>query len=71
MDRLDPVEDLSALHLAVQENGAAGHPAMVAFLLANGAAVDVVGRYGPGAQRRSPVLTPGATPPVLRCHSAA
>jgi len=61
----------AALHWAAANDCTA----VVAFLLAKGAAVDVVASGGPGAQsrRESPgAAAGGASPPaVLRSHSAA
>ena len=50
LDRLFEVvgTDRAALHGAARND----HPAVVAFLLAKGAAVDVVASRGPGAQSR-------------------
>ena len=56
----------TALHAAA----AYDHTAVVAFLLAKGAAVDVRDSDGPGAQSREPQRVP-PTPAVLRSDSAA
>jgi hypothetical protein len=48
------IDDESALHYAALND----HPAVVAFLVAKGAAVDVLSGLGPGAQQSPPVTAP-------------
>ena len=58
---------LAALHRAATYD----QTAVVAFLLAKGAAVDIRSSNGPGAQSRQPPQVVPPTPAVLRSHSAA
>ena len=60
LDRL--FDGLSALHLAARND----HPAVVAFLVAKGAAVDVLGGRGRGGAQRSPPVTAPRVP-LRRC----
>ena len=57
----------AALHAATRFD----HTAVVAFLLAKGAAVDVRSSLGPGAQSRGESQRVPPTPAVLRLDSAA
>ena len=71
LDRLFEVGTLrrreAALHLAAAND----ETAVVAFLLAKGAAVDVRDSLGPGAQSREPPRVVPPTPVLLRLDSAA